>query len=60
MYAKATLAAFAALYILLAGPVTAYWRMSCMGVVGRGRIDPIVSPNEVSAHLHTFKGGSGK
>lgn len=40
--------------------VSGYWRMSCMGVVGRGRIDPIVSPNNVSEHLHTLKGASGK
>lgn len=40
--------------------VSAFWRMPCMGVVARGQMDPIVSPGEMSAHLHTFKGGSGK
>ena len=43
----------------LSDTVTGYWRMSCMGVVGRGLIDPIVAPDKVSEHLHTLKGASG-
>ena len=44
----------------LPGPALAYWRMSCMGVVATGRIDPIVAPNETSSHEHTLKGSSGE
>ena len=54
------LLAHVALYALIALPVHGYWRMPCMGVAGIGRIDPIVAPNETSAHMHTVKGSSGK
>ena len=44
---------------MFTGLAHSYWRMSCMGVVGVGRMDPIVSPGKISAHVHTFKGASG-
>ena len=56
---KQSLVCFLALVASLA-PVHAYWRMSCMGVAGIGRIDPIVFPNETSAHEHTIKGASSE
>ena len=45
---------------LMVTPIGAYWRMSCMGVTGVGRIDPIVAPNTTSAHVHTLKGSGGE
>ena len=48
-----------ALFVLGTEPALAYWRMSCMGVAGIARIDPIVSPGEISSHVHTIKGASG-
>ncbi|KAI6881742.1 hypothetical protein KC360_g6420 [Hortaea werneckii] len=35
---------------------SAFWRMPCRSVTGRGRMDPIVNPGEISAHVHTFHG----
>ena len=46
--------------LLLAPPVWGYWRVPCSGVVGIGRIDPIVSPGKPAGHMHTIKGGSGE
>lgn len=40
--------------------VAAFWRMPCRGRVGLARIDPLVSPNEVSQHVHAIHGSSGK
>jgi len=41
-----------------AAPGYAYWRMSCPGRVATERIDPIVAPGQVSAHVHTVSGGN--
>lgn len=45
--------------ILLFSPVSAFWRLSCMGVAGVARIDPLVSPGKQSGHVHTIKISSG-
>ncbi|KAK3945169.1 hypothetical protein QBC46DRAFT_134366 [Diplogelasinospora grovesii] len=37
----------------------AFWRMECRGRVGLARIDPLISPGEVSQHAHTIHGSSG-
>jgi hypothetical protein len=37
----------------------AFWREVC-SVVQTGRIDPILSPDQVSGHVHKFAGGSSK
>ena len=59
MFSKQLGGASLALSVFLTEPASAYWRMSCMGVAGIARIDPIVSPNEMSGHVHTIKGASG-
>ncbi|KAK4556946.1 hypothetical protein LTR86_005927 [Recurvomyces mirabilis] len=47
------------LALALTRPVSAFWRMPCPGRLVLERIDPIVSPYEVSGHVHTVSGGSG-
>ncbi|KAI1613238.1 WSC domain-containing protein [Exophiala viscosa] len=47
------LAAFAA------SPVSAFWRLPCKSPIVVERADPIVSPGQVSNHLHTIMGGNG-
>ena len=37
----------------------AFWRMSC-SIIQTGRLDPIVSPGEVSSHVHKISGASSK
>ncbi|KAK5135849.1 hypothetical protein LTR08_004498 [Meristemomyces frigidus] len=39
--------------------VSAFWRMLCPGRLVLERIDPIISPGEISGHVHTVSGGSG-
>lgn len=43
----------------LAGPAAAFWRMPCPSRLIDERIDPIIFPGYVSAHVHTVAGGSG-
>ncbi|KAJ6789037.1 hypothetical protein PWT90_10987 [Aphanocladium album] len=43
----------------LAGSANAFWRMECPGRLDVARIDPIVNPNDVSAHAHVLHGSSG-
>jgi len=40
-------------------PVAAFWRMPCPGRLTLERIDPVISPGQVSGHVHTVSGGSG-
>ncbi|PNY28907.1 Uncharacterized protein TCAP_01175 [Tolypocladium capitatum] len=42
---------------LIAG-ANAFWRMECPGRVGLARLDPIVSPGQVSSHVHAIHGSS--
>lgn len=44
----------------LAGSAHAFWRMECPGRLDVARIDPIVNPQDVSAHAHSLHGSSGK
>jgi hypothetical protein len=37
----------------------AFWRMNCANMMV-GRVDPIVNPGAVAAHVHTVQGGSSK
>lgn len=49
-----------ALVLLLTGHAAAFWRMPCRYQTGLGRLDPIMDPGEISAHVHTITGGGGK
>lgn len=46
-----------ALATLCINYATAFWRMPC-GIVQMGRIDPVVFPGTISAHVHKISGGS--
>ena len=48
--------ALLAFMLFLLQPSLAFWRLQCFGVVARGQIDPIMSPGEVSGHVHSVKG----
>ena len=37
----------------------ALWRLQCDGIVAQAMIDPIMSPGNVSGHVHTAKGANG-
>lgn len=54
------LSTFIAAAAAFAGCSEAFWRMECRGRVGLARIDPIISPGEVSQHVHAIHGSSGK
>lgn len=43
----------------LAAPAAAFFRMPCPGRIVTERADPIVSPGQVSGHVHTISGGNG-
>lgn len=44
---------------VLAGSADAFWRINCANVQ-MGRIDPLVSPGGVAAHVHTLQGAASK
>jgi hypothetical protein len=48
----------AALAALLGG-AQAFWRLNCANIQ-YGRIDPIVNPGGIAAHVHTAQGGSSR
>lgn len=48
--------AFAVLILFQSNVVSAYWRLAC-SVSQEERIDPILSPGQVSSHVHKFAGG---
>lgn len=50
---------FAALSALATG-VHGFWRMECNGMAGLARIDPLVSPGEISKHVHALFGSRSK
>jgi hypothetical protein len=41
------------------GNSNAFWRMECRSSAGTARLDPLVNPNEVGAHVHDVFGSSG-
>ena len=45
--------------LLCLGRVDAYWRMVC-GTIQTGRIDPVISPGQISGHCHTLAGAISK
>lgn len=49
----------AALVLHLLDGVEAFWRINC-AVIQTGRVDPLVNPNAVAAHVHSIVGGSSK
>ena len=51
-----TLTALALLYVDYAN---AFWRMNC-GIIQKGRIEPLVTPGGIAAHVHTIVGGSSE
>ncbi|KAL1880210.1 hypothetical protein VTK73DRAFT_6038 [Phialemonium thermophilum] len=38
---------------------SAFWRMECRGRLGLARLDPLMSPGEISQHVHAIHGSSG-
>ncbi|TKX24210.1 hypothetical protein C1H76_3573 [Elsinoe australis] len=44
---------------LLAAPAQAFFRMGCGAPIVTERIDPIISPGQVSGHVHQVVGGNG-
>jgi hypothetical protein len=48
------------LVLSLVPSTQAFFRHLCFGEVGTGRIDPIVSPNKVSQHIHGIHGAQSK
>ena len=50
---------FAALVLQLLNGVDGFWRMNC-AIIQTGRVDPLVNPNAVSAHVHTIVGASSE
>lgn len=44
---------------VLAAPAAAFWRLPCKSPLVVERVDPIVAPGNVSAHVHTVMGGNG-
>ncbi|EEU38288.1 uncharacterized protein NECHADRAFT_34566, partial [Fusarium vanettenii 77-13-4] len=43
--------------LVIATLADAYWRMSC-SIIQTGRVDPIIAPGRVAAHLHKVSGAS--
>lgn len=43
----------------LAAPAAAFWRLPCKSTLVVERADPIISPGNVSAHVHQIMGGNG-
>ncbi|KAL5606597.1 hypothetical protein BROUX41_002995 [Berkeleyomyces rouxiae] len=41
------------------GLASAFWRMECPSRVGNARLDPIINPGGLSAHMHSIYGSSG-
>lgn len=50
----------AVLLLFNLGCANAFWRLLCDGSVGLARMDPLMNYGEVSDHVHSIKGGSGK
>jgi hypothetical protein len=46
-------------FAIVVGRSLAFWRMGCTTLT-MGRVDPIVSPGKVSAHVHTVVGSSSE
>ncbi|KZT32073.1 WSC-domain-containing protein [Sistotremastrum suecicum HHB10207 ss-3] len=49
---------FALIALMVASTTHAYWLMGINNFIASERMDPIVSPNQVSSHAHTIFGGS--
>lgn len=49
-----------AFLLAFAGDSVAFWRMGCRSRTGLVRIDPLVSPGQISEHIHAIHGSSGK
>lgn len=54
-----TSAAALSLAALLPVPVDAFWRMPCPSRLLDQRMDPLIAPGVVSAHVHQIAGGNG-
>jgi hypothetical protein len=46
--------------LALTGTVDAFWRMPCRSQTGIARLDPLMDPGDISAHVHTITGGGGE
>lgn len=53
----ASLSAVAVALSTLVDPAAAFWRLPCQGRLAVARMDPIVNPGDVSAHIHAIHGG---
>jgi hypothetical protein len=49
----------ATLLAAMTGSASAFWRMSCPSRIMDDLADPIVSPGEISGHVHVIAGGNG-
>ena len=49
---------FSALALASLNRAQAFWRLPCQARSGLGRLDPIISPGQVSGHVHAIHGGS--
>lgn len=47
------------IFAALAGAAHAFWRMPCSSRLSLERADPIITPGQVSGHVHTISGGNG-
>ncbi|KAL9114392.1 MAG: hypothetical protein Q9227_001473 [Pyrenula ochraceoflavens] len=56
MYSSTLLAGLS--LALSATPVSAFWRLPCKVPLLNERADPIISPDQVSGHVHTIMGGN--
>ena len=50
---------FAFVAFLLASTVSGFWRMECRARSGFAQIDPLVSYDGISEHIHAIHGGNG-
>lgn len=48
-----------ALVALLSSQTDAFWRMACPGRLTWERADPLITPGQISPHVHHIVGGNG-
>ncbi|KAJ5908601.1 hypothetical protein N7495_001283 [Penicillium taxi] len=49
-------AALVACFTLFPAFTAAFWRLPCRGTAGLARLDPLVSPGQISSHVHSIHG----
>lgn len=53
-------AAIAAALTMNVDLVAGFWRLPCRGRSGAARVDPLMSPGQISQHVHVVAGGKSK